>query len=55
MILDTYTQVFGSDDEEYVRGQLPKIGGGQPAVAQFEGRDVEEATSKKVGEKRVFW
>ncbi len=33
LILDTYTQVFGSDDEEYVRGQLAKIGGGTtPAV-----------------------
>ena len=28
LILDTYTQVFGSDDEEYVRGQLAKLGGG---------------------------
>ena len=45
LILDTYTQVFGSDDEEYVRGQLAKIGGGQPAVAQFCGQNVDEATS----------
>ena len=28
LILDTYTQVFGSDDEEYVRGQLAKLNGG---------------------------
>ena len=49
LILDTYTQVFGSDDEEYVRGQLAKIGGGVPpadAVAQFCGGDVDEAPSK---------
>ncbi len=32
LILDTYTQVFGSDDEEYVRGQLAKIGGGTVPV-----------------------
>ena len=32
LILDTYTQVFGSDDEEYVRGQLAKLGGNVVAM-----------------------
>ena len=32
LILDTYTQAFGSDDKEYVRGQLAKIGGGTARV-----------------------
>ena len=41
LILDTYTQVFGSDDEEYVRGQLAKLGGN--AVA---GPNEEDATSR---------
>ena len=49
LVLDTYTQVFGSDDEEYVRGQLAKIGGGgttvpAPAVAPF-GSGVDGSTS----------
>ena len=35
LILDTYTEVFGGDDVEYERSQLAKLGGGQPAVAQF--------------------
>ena len=34
LILDTYTQVFGSDDEEYVRGQLAKIGGSTVPVGR---------------------
>ncbi len=32
LILDTYTQAFGSDDGEYVRGQLAKIGGGMATM-----------------------
>ena len=43
LILDTYTQVFGSDDEEYVRGQLAKLGGGM-AIAPS-GSDVDGSTS----------
>ena len=45
LIMDTYTEVFGDDDAEYEQGQLAKIGGDQPAVAQFCGEDVDEATS----------
>lgn len=45
LILDTYTQVFGSDDEEYVRGQLAKLGGGQGVAAWLCGQNVDEATS----------
>ncbi len=44
LILDTYTQVFGSDDEEYVRGQLAKLGGGV-IVAVPSGGSVDGSTS----------
>lgn len=45
LILDTYTQVFGSDDEEYVRGQLAKIGGGTMPVGTPCGPGVDGSTS----------
>ncbi len=44
LILDTYTQVFGSDDEEYVRGQLAKLGGLMP-VGVTSGPLVDGSTS----------
>ncbi len=46
LILDTYTQVFGSDDEEYVRGQLAKIGGGTVPVGVPFGAGVDGSTSE---------
>lgn len=48
LILDTYAQVFGSDDEEYVRGQLAKLGGGvvvSNAAAVPFGSPVDRPTS----------
>ena len=48
LILDTYTQVFGSDDEEYVRGQLAKLGGGAVVAvptSQPSGRMVDGSPS----------
>jgi integrase len=45
LVLDTYTQVFGSDDEEYVRGQLAKLGAVVP-VTQPSGSPVAESTSE---------
>ena len=45
LILDTYTQVFGSDDEEYVRRQLAKLGGSMPVTAPS-GLLVEEPTPR---------
>ncbi len=48
LILDTYTQVFVSDDEEYVRGQLAKLNGGVVAVPMVvgAGSGVDGSTSE---------
>jgi integrase len=49
LVLDTYTQVFGSDDEEYLRGQLAKLGGGVArtvAIVMPPGPPVEQPTSR---------
>ena len=54
LILDTYTQVFGSDDEEYVRGQLAKIGGvAAVPVVTPSGAGVGEATSGNMKKPKV--
>ena len=45
LILDTYTQVFGSEDEEYVRGQLAKLGGPM-SVGVAAGPLVDGSTSR---------
>ena len=56
LIMDTYTEVFGGDDEEYVRSQLAKIGGEVPtlnAVAQFCGEGGERAQLSRTGTGRI--
>ena len=43
LILDTYTEVFGDDDDTYEQAQLAKIGGGTVPVEQSSGALVAEA------------
>lgn len=49
LIMDTYTEVFGGDDEEYERGQLAKLGGGVhptgTVASQSSGQGGERTTS----------
>lgn len=48
LILDTYTEVFGDDDDTYEQMQLEKIGGGLPPaapIAQFCGESEASAPS----------
>jgi integrase len=44
LIMDTYTEVFGGDDDDYERSQLAKLAG-TTAVVQPCGSQVKEATS----------
>ena len=46
LILDTYTEVFGDDDDTYEQAQLAKIGGGMVSVEQSSGSLVEMPTSR---------
>ena len=45
LIMDTYTEALGSDDDEYERSQLAKIGGGVPPALPS-GSDVDGSTSE---------
>ena len=46
LILDTYTEVFGDDDDTYEQAQLAKIGGGTSPVEQPSGPQAEGPTSR---------
>ena len=46
LILDTYTEVFGDDDDTYEQAQLAKIGGGVLPVEQPSGGGIETPTSR---------